>query len=177
MQAIVRTAENAEKIIDLLSNGITIKKACAEVGLSVPAFCAWRIADTQFDQKVVRACATGIDVRVDSAYETIDNEPDVNRARLRVDFTKWEASKRMPATYGDRLDVNVTSKLDLTEVLNAAEQRVLHLRRNRGEVIDAEVLDTKQLMYSSTTGHEPDEQPIQQQDQAPIEFDPLGVLK
>lgn len=37
-------------------------------------------------------------------------EHDVQRARLRIDVIKWQASKEMPKKYGDRppIEVNVT---------------------------------------------------------------------
>lgn len=47
---------------------------------------------------------------VQRMHEVADNEPDVARARLKVDVIKWEAARVLPKVYGDKLDLTVENK-------------------------------------------------------------------
>jgi hypothetical protein len=43
----------------------------------------------------------------------LENETDVNRARLRVDARKWLLSKMLPRKYGERLQAEVGGTLSI----------------------------------------------------------------
>ena len=50
----------------------------------------------------------------------------VQQLRVRVDVRKWAASKLKPKTYGDRLDLAVTStQISITAALEEAQKRVI----------------------------------------------------
>ena len=52
----------------------------------------------------------------------------VQRLRVQVDVRKWVASKLAPRTYGDKLDVSMsTETISITAALEAANARVLTL--------------------------------------------------
>ncbi|ODS30490.1 MAG: hypothetical protein SCARUB_04392 [Candidatus Scalindua rubra] len=72
--------------------------------------------------------------------EIADNEPDPQRAKVRVDIRKWVASRLNRNKYGERLEVNHAHVLDITPVLEEAEKRL--------KSIDVEVLKNKVLNAS-----------------------------
>jgi hypothetical protein len=74
---------------------------------------------------------------------------DVNAARLRSDNIKWSASKIVPETYGDNINLNINHTLDLSSVLLAAENRIIPILEHRstiaGIITDAEVIESDGL--------------------------------
>lgn len=55
------------------------------------------------------ACQVLKDLKSDST------QADVSRARELASHYRWRASKRNPKTYGDKLDLNHSGKIDLTD--------------------------------------------------------------
>jgi len=52
----------------------------------------------------------------------------VQQLRVRIDVRKWAASKLKPRTYGDRVDVSVTTtQISVTAALAEAQQRVCNI--------------------------------------------------
>lgn len=48
--------------------------------------------------------------RKDGSTETVVDQENINRSRLRVDARKWVASKLLPKKYGDRVTTELTGK-------------------------------------------------------------------
>jgi hypothetical protein len=61
----------------------------------------------------------------ENLLEIPDVERDVQRARLKSENLRWYISKVNPGRYGDRLDLTVTEKLDVSEALKAARARLV----------------------------------------------------
>lgn len=127
------TAEEKLKIYDLMFRGISLVEVCKTIGVQRQAVWEEGKRDPAFAAKVK-------EIREESAHDLVDmlrnitigceTMVDVNVARLKSDNAKWEASKRNPSVYGERLEVNVQT-LDLTAVLNAASSRVLPMLQAR----------------------------------------------
>lgn len=111
-------AEQAQSIIQDLSQGLSLRKACVKAGVKHPTdileLCE---RDTEFDQQYARARILGYKLLADEILEISDEvsadftgeKPDpemVARSRLRVDSRKWMLSKMLPKIYGDKLDLN-----------------------------------------------------------------------
>jgi hypothetical protein len=84
------------------------------------------------------ACARAIKAEtiVDEILKIADEEPDVNRARLKTDLRKWTASKFNASMYGDKLDVNINQTVDIGAALLEARSRSVT------QVVDIPRLDT-----------------------------------
>ena len=65
-----------------------------------------------------------IDALVDEAGEIVDSEPDAQRARVRVDYRKWLASRLNRQKYGDKLDIQHNHTLDISQALALAAKRM-----------------------------------------------------
>lgn len=92
---------------------------------------AWLAQDSEFSAQYARAREGQADTLADELVEIADEEPDPQRARVRIDARKWYASKLQPKKYGDKLDMNVTATTDFAQRLIRARERVKALRQER----------------------------------------------
>lgn len=94
------------RICDLLSNGESLRKACARRGMPRrETVFAWLLREDmeEFRNQYARARATQAESFAEDIVEISDTEPDPNRARVRIDARKWTASKLLPKKYGERM--------------------------------------------------------------------------
>lgn len=92
-----------------------------------------------------KAQEAGIEVATDLGMERsqgLDRDglptlTDPQIIREEVGYVKWLASKRSPDRYGDKKQIDVNTKIDLTGAMEDAERRRLaHLEQKRITVID-----------------------------------------
>tara|TARA_R110000803_G_scaffold210568_1_gene282713 strand:+ start:20955 stop:21413 length:459 start_codon:yes stop_codon:yes gene_type:complete len=125
-------AEKFEEIIELIEDGMSLRKACIKLGMSTRTFYNWIEQDEVKQQQYARA----IICRADSIFEEIldiadDSSGDkkftekgevidseyVQRSKLRVDARKWAVSKMNPKKYGDRvLNENLNKNIDFSNM-------------------------------------------------------------
>ena len=157
------------RVIELISGGKTIQEACAEANVPVATFTQRMSKVPELFTAFINARAAAQVIKLDDCHRIMTEEPDIARAKLQVDFRRWEASKYSPTIFGDRIDVNVNNKIDLSSILNPAEHRLLLSRRSTEKVIDAEIVDSTPRKLESAAGSEPVE--------SPQVIDPLGILE
>lgn len=68
------------------------------------------------------------DKHAEEIIDISDTDPDPLRARNRIDTRRWYASKLNAKVYGDKLDLNVTERVNYVDVLALAESRMLPVR-------------------------------------------------
>jgi hypothetical protein len=104
----VYSDELADEICSQLADGKSLIAICKQDGFPNHKTVRGWILDNHanFFAKYARSKDFGIESLVESAFDVIDTEEDVNRARLKVDTIKWYVGKVMPKKYGDKLDVN-----------------------------------------------------------------------
>ena len=64
----------------------------------------WRKDYPDFGNAYLLAQEEHIDALVDETGEIVDSEPDAQRARVRVDYRKWLASRLNRQKYGDKIN-------------------------------------------------------------------------
>jgi hypothetical protein len=79
-----------------------------------------------------------IDELVDRLDELATTTPDVQRARLLCDNIKWVAPKLSPRQYGERLDVMIEHRVDLTAAMALAKARLVRPRCDLDDTLDGE---------------------------------------
>lgn len=123
------TAEVADKILELLAEGQTLKEICRN-DEELPAESTvrlWAVQDREgFKQKYLDAREIGyhamadevLDIADDGRNDWMERQNDsggstvvadhehISRSRLRFDARRWLLSKALPKVYGDRLDLN-----------------------------------------------------------------------
>lgn len=126
----------AYEIVDLMGQGLSLRKATKQVGTTVQSFLRWCDADKALADQYARARQGLIDKMADEILEladapvpTLDNGATdnglVRQRQLQVDTRKWFLSKLAPKVYGDRLDVSVTdTRISISGALQAAQSRL-----------------------------------------------------
>lgn len=125
MRKIAMTAERAEEVINKIYLGLSLRGIFNNDSAEMRKFYEYLTENPELQQQYDRAQTAKAELLVDEIIEIADNEFDPNRARVQVDARKWYASKMRPEKYGERIDVNVTEKVDLTKALRDARERVV----------------------------------------------------
>ena len=140
--SVVLTKVQQEYIYCAISQGIGIKDICTKLNIPVHHIYDYAFKDPQFTKLMERARVIQSHLLVDELMHVTkgaETMAQVQNAKVWSDNAKWVASKIVPATYGDSLNVNVTH-LDLSSVLLAAENRVMSVIDAKSAlVVDAEV--------------------------------------
>lgn len=117
-------------IFKSIEKGNSLRKALAEVSISSKTFYEWLDSDEEKVKQYARATEERAEALVDEMLDIADdtsndvieqdlgdgivnqitNHEVIQRSRLRVDARKWLVSKLAPKKYGDKLDVDHTSK-------------------------------------------------------------------
>lgn len=116
------TLDNIHKAFELISNGMSAKKACEELRMSRSVFHAALMDDKNLSDKYARACEIRASIMFDEINEIADeathdviesegggkkqNTEFIQRSKLRVDARKWTLARMNPRKYGDRVNVD-----------------------------------------------------------------------
>jgi len=149
------TREKFDAVIKAYYEHKTIGRALESLGIKALDFYNFKNLYPDLHSLYLRARENVGDLEVDRIIDIADTEPDSIRARNMIDVRRWMASKLMPRTYGDRLDVNVTGTVDLTAAMAEARNRLLP-NSDPTNIVGAEVIETKQISDSSTTDTQSD---------------------
>jgi cyanate lyase len=131
-------AELSNLAVDLMvSEGLSLRKACIKTGLDPARFLRAVDADPELAKQYARARQALLDKMADEILELADapvakldngaTDPGMVRQRqLQVDTRKWFLSKLAPKIYGDRLDVSVSdTRISISGALAAAQARLV----------------------------------------------------
>jgi hypothetical protein len=93
------------RIIALHADGETLRGACEANGISRSSL--WRQCEKSEELRAALAQARehSAHCKLDDVYWIARTEPEVERAKLLADITRWEVSKVLPHLYGDKLKV------------------------------------------------------------------------
>jgi len=91
------------KILSRLTTGEGLVKICKSKSMpDLGTIYNWLQKHEDFFKRYARARDEQADTLADEITYIADTEPDVNKARVRVDARKWVAAKLKPKKYGDR---------------------------------------------------------------------------
>lgn len=108
------------------------------------------------------------ELMVEETVEITDEEPDPQRARVRIDARRWYASKMQPQKYGEKLDLNVNQTVDIGLALKEARKRLLP---ESDPTMDSsgQLIESIAIKLPLPSGHEPE--PIETKTPSEIEDD------
>lgn len=117
-----------QQFIDALLQGITpaqLVESDREIGKlpSLPTFYKYVNADNARITEYALARERCADTMADQVVVVSDSSLDPARAANRMKSRQWWASKSKPKTYGDKLDIDVTGKIDVQSAIIAARKR------------------------------------------------------
>lgn len=115
----------ARQVIAQVCEGVKLKDALAELGLTRTLFYSALSSERELAVSYARAREISADFLVDEALDVVKNEPDVQRAREIANMHRWAAGKFNQKRYGERIDLNVSQTIDVSEALKEARARVV----------------------------------------------------
>ena len=93
----------AAQICGQISEGKSLRSICKAKNLpSCSTVFLWLSKYPEFSEQYARAREEQADAIADECLDIAEHEPDVQRARLKIDTRKWFASKMKPKKYGDK---------------------------------------------------------------------------
>ena len=144
-----------ELIIEDLYEGISLRESLKNRGVNRTSFYDFKDKNVAFADRYIRARHAQADLMVEQLIDIADDETiDPNRARNMISVRQWSASKIIPATYGERLDVNVAVTASIVDALSAARARALPMR-DLMDVAELEVVESPMLSHDGITGSKP----------------------
>lgn len=104
----------------LREGGCSLRQACRELDIPVSTAQEWAAKEDGQTGQYARARAEGLAIDVDAIHELArtkcSDQVEAASVRLQVDTLKWDVSKRLPKTYGDRIKHDHDGKVSLTVV-------------------------------------------------------------
>lgn len=116
------TQELADRICARLMEGLSLRKACDELGITHPTWLRWVADSKSLADQYAHAREVGQSYRFEQLTEKAAAEPErddkgridpgwVSWKRLEIDTEKWTLSKQEPKKYGDKIQTEVTGGL------------------------------------------------------------------
>lgn len=102
------TPEQIERVLSLMEEGNSERKACETVGINRATFrsAALKAAvDDQYARALEGLAADQIEKMEQTIEDMRAKTVDAQMARVEIDARKWFASKLLPKKYGDKLDM------------------------------------------------------------------------
>jgi hypothetical protein len=98
--------DRATQILQLISDGASLRSAAKTVGMGATTFLDWTAQDSALAERYARAREERGFALAEETLEIADNpDLDANDKRVRIDTRKWFASKLNPKNLGDKTSV------------------------------------------------------------------------
>lgn len=135
--------ELQEKYLEMLSSGITSSLACKELGIDNRVPGKWASVDGTFAEQRNLARAAAAEA-LESELLTAPKQYEPGRARVITENIRWLLSKWQPATYGDKLELNVNQTVDISQAIEQGRARQSRLPgSDQAVTIDAQPIDSE----------------------------------
>ena len=118
------TFKEIQKILDLTSvEKLSLRKIAKQIKKPYSTIVKWIYNYPEVREQYIRAKETQIEGKLEEIIEKVEDfkvgkdnkmaNAEVQRLRIEVDTLKWIASKLLPKTYGDHLDITSTVTFDV----------------------------------------------------------------
>jgi hypothetical protein len=127
IEASATELEKVSKALELMGDGHGLVASCKAVGMALSRFNRI-IVSSDFNSKLYYLSQVSrAEVIADEVITIADDEDRCPiQARNAIEARKWYASKINPRKYGDRIEVELTEKVDLSAAILEAKNRVMH---------------------------------------------------
>lgn len=113
-----------ELFIKYLAEGMTRIQSMRAAGVTYEMYSALKKEDPDMWLRVKEAEAFGADVRADELLN-VHNKLSHKQAEVYSANARWHMSKRARETYGEKVEVNQTSNINILAVLEDVNKRAL----------------------------------------------------
>ena len=141
---------DVDKIIGRLAEGVSIRKACTEIGVPDSTFRSMLRVNDEVFARYARARDIGMDAQADEMQDlesaVLYGDMDPNRFRAALDGRKWRMAKQFPHNYGDSARVQVEQKTELSgevKVKAKLPDSILEMIEANKKRVYAEMLERK----------------------------------
>ena len=141
------------KAIKMAMDGEPIQAIVAALNISIHKFWTIRQRDALFREKFAVARDEGLESLADGLITVADDYLDPQRARVKSESVRWLLSKRKASVYGDRVDLNVSSNVNLLAALADARSRLPAC--DQDPPIELQPLDSAGETFGLPTGSRP----------------------
>jgi hypothetical protein len=146
-------SERIDEVIRLISEGISLRKALKEVKMAATTLYDALDRDSVRQKQYARAHVIASDMLAGDIIDVAESDINPHAARNIIDAKKWTASKSNPSKYGDKLDINLSTTVDITLALKESSARALPICYP-SDTIEIQANDIKQVNTDDTTGCE-----------------------
>ncbi len=112
------------RILDRISLGSSVRKACEAEGMAINTF-----RENVDSEQYARARSLCADVHFDELDNLADQvkagEIDANAARVAADITKWRVARMKPWAYSDKMQVETIQGADISSMTDEQLQTIL----------------------------------------------------
>lgn len=128
-------------VIDALKNGISVMQLCRNMREqqipfpSASALYAYCYSTKESREIYMHAREVCTHALADEIVNIADTTLDPQRARNMIQARQWVASKINPKNYGEKLDIDVNQKVDVSIAVNAARNRLAAMKQDN-QLID-----------------------------------------
>lgn len=144
-------ADRQAIVLGAVSEGLVLTHAAARAGITRPLILEWATRDVTFARCLSEARAAGCEA-LEHQIQTLADELPPPVARVKSENLKWLLSKRDPATYSDRMQLDVHSTVDVAGALSAARDRVaMRLGRDPNRVALMQGFDSPEVIEVGST--------------------------
>ncbi len=141
------TDGTGDLICELIAEGSSASSACKAAGIRLSTLYRWLRSQPAFSNNYARAREDAADTLVDELMRIAQEEPDVHRARLKIDARKWIAARMKPKSWGDKFQVDQTTRIEDVSFEDAKTALTARLK-----TLAAEGVDIGDLIGASSNG-------------------------
>ena len=108
--------EALEQCLVMLADGKTLTDCAKELGYGRPTLSKRLRQTPEIEARYEQAVKEGIECSLDEAFQAATAAKDafeVQKARLIADNAKWFAAKRHAQVFGDKIEADVTDRLNI----------------------------------------------------------------
>lgn len=138
-----------DDIVERVAQGQKMAEIAALYRVKLNDFKRLAHLESPFYERIINAQKIAVETALEAIPGMIESEEQFQRAKLKADHAWRMAAKRYPEVYGDRIDVNINNKIDLSDVLQTANERVARIPQaflSTEIVIPAELTELEELL-------------------------------
>ena len=115
------TPELAKQICDLVSEGLSCRKAGDQLGIPNTTVRNWLCDFPEFAAQYAKASENRADFFFEKMVERADKitgPGDAQVARVQIDTIKWACSKLLPKRYGEKVDLEHSGQVAIKRIVD-----------------------------------------------------------